>query len=58
LKPTKMKAKSGVYTHLLSKGSQQRLELNWLLRFVYLDYKEGDELDNLAFSISVKEDIH
>jgi hypothetical protein len=53
-----MKAKSGVYTHLLSKGSQQRLELNWLLRFVYLDYKEGDELDNLAFSISVKEDIH
>ena len=44
-------AHGGRYVHLESHGSKQRLELNWYpkgSRF-YTEYKNGDELDHLAF---------
>ena len=43
----------GKYVHLRSLKSQQMLELNWYpehSRF-YTEYREGDELDHLAFTV-------
>jgi len=43
----------GKYVALRSRGSAQELELNWYptrSRF-YTNYKRGDELDHLAFSV-------
>lgn len=40
----------GVYVHLKSPGSAQRVELNWYPRSnrFYRPYRQGDELDHLA----------
>jgi catechol 2,3-dioxygenase-like lactoylglutathione lyase family enzyme len=43
----------GKYVHLRSPKFQQKLELNWYpehSRF-YTEYREGDELDHLAFKV-------
>ena len=43
----------GVYVHLTSPGSPQRLELNWYpatSRF-HVPYRTGEELDHLAFRV-------
>lgn len=47
----KMQATGGEFAHLKSLGSQQRLELNWYPRNskYYCKYREGDELDHIAF---------
>jgi len=44
-------AHGGKYVHLESPGSKQRLELNWYPKdsTFYTEYKNGDELDHLAF---------
>lgn len=43
----------GRYVHLRTRGSQQRLELNWYpesSRF-YTPYRTGEEMDHLAFVV-------
>jgi lactoylglutathione lyase len=57
LPPTKMKATGGLYAHLESKGSKQRLELNWYPESYARDYAEGDELDHLAFWLTRTESV-
>ncbi len=41
----------GIYVHLKSKNSPQRLELNWypLSNKYYTKWRRGEELDHLAF---------